>query len=164
MVKLSRFLILTVGFLSFSSCASIVSKSTYPLTINTNPSGVSVVIKNDKGESIYDGISPATVKLKSGAGFFKKASYTVHVSGEGYSPQTLPVNFKIDGWYWGNILLGGVIGMLIVDPATGAMYKLEDEYMNINMGKSSTNVTPSLKVYDYASTPKELQDKLVRIE
>lgn len=30
----------------------------------------------------------------------------------------------MDGWYWGNILFGGLIGMLAVDPATGAMYKL----------------------------------------
>jgi hypothetical protein len=32
----------------------------------------------------------------------------------------------MDGWYIGNILFGGVIGFLIVDPATGAMWKLGD--------------------------------------
>ncbi|HCA7379988.1 TPA: hypothetical protein MX316_006554, partial [Pseudomonas aeruginosa] len=39
------------------------------------------------------------------------------------------VNLKsgVSGWYWGNILIGGLIGMLIVDPATGAMYSLPDE-------------------------------------
>ena len=30
----------------------------------------------------------------------------------------------IDGWYWGNLFLGGILGMLAVDPATGAMWAL----------------------------------------
>ncbi len=54
--------------------------------------------------------------------------------------------------------------MLIVDPATGAMYKIEDEYMNINLSKSSTSIeNPTFKVYDIANTPKEWKDKLVKI-
>jgi hypothetical protein len=32
----------------------------------------------------------------------------------------------MDGWYIGNILFGGLIGILIVDPLTGAMWKLDD--------------------------------------
>jgi hypothetical protein len=31
----------------------------------------------------------------------------------------------IDGWYWGNLLIGGIIGMVFVDPLTGAMWKLD---------------------------------------
>jgi hypothetical protein len=33
----------------------------------------------------------------------------------------------LSGWYFGNILIGGLIGLLIVDPLTGAMYDLEPE-------------------------------------
>jgi hypothetical protein len=164
MKNLAKFLIATALILILSSCASILSKSTYPFTINTTPSGVNVLIKNGEGMDIYNGTSPATVNLKAGAGFFKKASYIVRISGEGYNEQTLPINFTIDGWYFGNLLLGGVIGMLIVDPATGAMYKIEDEYMNINLSKSSTSIeNPTFKVYDIANTPKEWKDKLVKI-
>ncbi|WP_174263189.1 CsgG/HfaB family protein [Citrifermentans bemidjiense] len=35
----------------------------------------------------------------------------------------------MNGWYWGNIVFGGVIGLLIVDPATGAMWKMDDTLM-----------------------------------
>lgn len=30
----------------------------------------------------------------------------------------------MNGWYIGNLLFGGIIGLLIVDPATGAMWTL----------------------------------------
>ena len=33
---------------------------------------------------------------------------------------------QLDEMYWGNCLIGGLIGMLLIDPATGAMYKLQE--------------------------------------
>jgi len=105
----------------FSSCASIVSKSTYPLSINSSPSNAKVSITDKKGKEIYLGNTPATVKLKAGAGFFSKAEYQVKFSSPGYDDKIVPITFKLDGWYFGNLLLGGVLGMLIIDPATGAM-------------------------------------------
>ena len=164
MKNLMRILIVFISLLIFSNCATIVSKSTYPFTVNTEPSGVKVVIKKGNGKEVFKGNSPATVQLKAGAGFFKKASYTVTVTQDGYAEQTLPINFKLDGWYWGNLFLGGVLGMLIIDPATGAMYKLEDEYMNINLTQSNTSIdSPSFNVYDIANTPQEWRDNLVKI-
>jgi len=163
MNKASHYCLLFV--LAFStSCASIVSKSTYPLTVNTFPSGVKIVVKNGDGQVIFNGMSPATVSLKASAKFFKKAAYTVNVSADGYAPQTLPVNFKLDAWYFGNLAFGGVIGMLIVDPATGAMYKIENEYMNIVLSESNAIIDgPSLNVYDLADVPVQHRDKLVKI-
>ncbi|AXO88710.1 hypothetical protein DZC75_12155 [Pseudomonas parafulva] len=46
---------------------------------------------------------------------------------EGFADHRVELDSTISGWYWGNILLGGVIGMLIVDPLTGAMYKLPQD-------------------------------------
>ena len=82
-----------------SSCASIVSYSSYPLTINTAPNGVRISIKDDNNVTLFEGPSPATVGLDASRGFFKKAKYTVTVSGDGYKSQTVPVAFKVDGWY-----------------------------------------------------------------
>jgi len=47
----------------------------------------------------------------------------------------------MSGWYWGNILIGGLIGMLVVDPLTGAMYKLPDG-ANANLGNPLTAKAP----------------------
>lgn len=52
-------------------------------------------------------------------------------SSPGYEEKVVPVIFELDGWYFGNILLGGVIGMLIVEPATGAMWKIDSLHINL---------------------------------
>lgn len=148
-----------------SSCASILSKSQYPLTITTQPTGANVTVTNHKGVEIFKGISPANLSLQSGAGFFKRASYQVAVTKTGYETQMVPVHFKVDGWYWGNLLLGGIIGMLIIDPATGAMYKIDSEYMAITLSQSvAANTQPELKIYDLENVPEHLKSKLVKIE
>lgn len=121
--------------LIFCNCASIVSKSTYPISIQTIPPGAKINVTDGKGEIMYSGLSPATVPLKASEGFFKKAHYTVTASQEGYANSIMPIPFKVDGWYFGNLLLGGVIGMLIIDPATGAMFAPEKDGIVIQMNK-----------------------------
>jgi hypothetical protein len=39
----------------------------------------------------------------------------------------------MSGWYIGNILFGGLIGMLVVDPQTGAMYRLEPKSLDATL-------------------------------
>jgi len=58
------------------------------------------------------------------AGYFKGESYTITFRKDGYTDKIFALRSSVDGWYFGNILFGGIIGMLIVDPATGAMYNL----------------------------------------
>lgn len=147
-----------------TSCATLLSKNSYPITINTSPTGANVSIIDRNGVEVFKGASPAIVKLKSGNGFFKKARYTVEVSSHGFESAIATVNFKLDGWYFGNLLFGGVIGMLIIDPATGSMYKLEDKYLNLSLSKSTARtVNPSLEIYDIANVPDGLLNKLIKI-
>lgn len=109
-----------------SGCASIVSNSTYPVAINSNPEGADFVITNSKGVDVHSGHTPETVDLKSSQGYFSSAAYVIKFKKTGYSDKTLSLQGSIDGWYWANILFGGIIGMVIVDPATGAMWKLPE--------------------------------------
>ncbi len=44
----------------------------------------------------------------------------------------------MNGWYAGNIVFGGLIGILIVDPATGAMWDIKEN--NIVMDLSATAI------------------------
>jgi len=30
----------------------------------------------------------------------------------------------MNGWYFGNLAIGGILGMLVIDPLTGAMYRM----------------------------------------
>lgn len=120
-------------FLSFalsttllSGCASIVSDSAYPVSVSSTPVGANFEIKDSTGTIIHSGTTPGTVTLKSGRGYFKKANYTIAFKKEGFADQEIKLNSSLNGWYWGNLLFGGLIGMLIVDPLTGAMYKLPE--------------------------------------
>jgi len=44
---------------------------------------------------------------------------------DAYQAREVTVRGEIEGWYFGNIIFGGLIGLLAVDPATGAMYTLK---------------------------------------
>ena len=149
-----------------SSCASIVSKSTWPVSVDSNPTGATVTIFNRSGRQVYKGAAPATMFLNSGAGFFKKESYVIRYELEGYPTREIPLEFRVNGWYWGNLLLGGVIGMLIVDPATGAMYKPSTDFIQATMVRnpvSGLNGNPGLKICSIGEIPKDMEKQLVKI-
>src|SRR5690606_33030512 len=158
---------LCLGTALFSGCASIVSKSNWPIIVNSTPSEAKIKITDEKGFEVYSGITPASLKLKSGNGFFKKAIYQVRFEKEGYETKVITINSKLNGWYFGNILLGGLIGMLIVDPATGAMYKIEDENINQSLVKKSEgnlNAGQKLIIMDINDVDAEMRAALVKID
>lgn len=123
---------LVVGVVMCSGCASIVSKSQYPVNVSSSPTGAKLIVSNKQGIDILEGNTPTIVTLEMKDGYFSGQKYTFELEKEGYFPQTVVVDTKIDGWYIGNLCFGGVIGFLIVDPLTGAMWKV-DEMLNVNL-------------------------------
>ena len=161
---LKHICVLSMTALLFSGCATIVSSTSYPVYIRAEPKKSTVVITDRKGVEVFNGQSPATVNLKSGAGYFKKAEYQVKISSPGYSEKIVPIYFRLNGWYFGNIIFGGFIGMLIVDPATGAMWRITDPLINeslIPIGMNSS--IPSLNILEVNSISAEARTKMVRI-
>lgn len=51
---------------------------------------------------------------------------------EGYTPRNYYLGTKIQGWFWGNLALGGVLGMGI-DAATGKMKKYKDSVVDLTL-------------------------------
>lgn len=109
-----------------SGCASIVSKSTYPVLIDSDPRGAEFTIENRSGTVVAQGTTPNTVSLEASAGFFSGETYSVRFKKANYGTVHRTIDSSMDPWYVGNLLFGGFIGLLIVDPATGAMWKLPD--------------------------------------
>lgn len=120
----NRLFMCSLALVLVSGCASIVSDSNYTVAVDSQPSQARFVIKDRAGKQVSSGTTPAEVTLAAGAGYFKRQNYTVELSKAGYDSETTSLSGDIDGWYWANLLLGGVVGMVGVDPATGAMYKL----------------------------------------
>jgi hypothetical protein len=112
--------------LCLSGCASIFKGSTQPVTFRSEPDSAAISVTNRAGEAIHTGTTPTTITLRRGAGYFKSEIYKVVMKKEGFADKELTITSTISGWYIGNLLFGGVIGILIVDPATGGMYVFPD--------------------------------------
>src|SRR5215203_1839811 len=139
---------LIASALLFGSCATIVSKTSYPVRIDSAPQKANVTVTDRKGREIYNGLTPANITLKSGAGFFQKAIYTITFNKPGFKERSIEVNATLNGWYFGNLVFGGLIGMLIVDPATGAMYRLNDVAIDETLEESNTVSQRQLEIKD----------------
>jgi hypothetical protein len=158
--------IIIVAFLLIG-CASIVSKSNWPIYITSNPSEADVTIVDlDKNVTIYQGKTPTTVTLSSKGGYFKGKTYRVTVSKEGYDTQTIEIRSTINGWYFGNFLFGGIIGLLIVDPLTGAMWTLEPKDVNLILKKKISGLSRdqmSFSIISLKDVPENLRASLIKI-
>jgi len=160
----SPFFLFIAAFL-LPACATIVSKTSYPVYIKSDPVGATISITDKKGKEVYKGKSPTQITLKAGAGYFSKAVYHVKISKSGYSDKTVDVMFKLNGWYFGNLIFGGLVGLLIIDPASGAMWKVVDPVVDETLDKSvvSSGKDASLNIVDINTLPQEVKNKLVRI-
>lgn len=128
-----------------SSCASIVSDSVYPVKIDTIPTGVKFEVRSLLGYTVSAGKTPAVAFLDAGDGFFTRGKYTLLCYAEnGEVATTTPIVAKLDPWYWGNIVFGWDFGFLLVDPATGAMWKLPKNII-IEMPKATKGSVAHLK-------------------
>ncbi len=147
-----------------TGCASIVGKNIYPVTINSHPDEAVIVIKDEKGKEMYKGKTPTTITLSSGEAYFHAKSYSITFSKPGYEDQTTEIKAGLSGWYFGNILFGGLIGALIVDPITGNMWKLPTETTitlaeQVKVGKNEQ----SLKIIPINQIPENIRKQLVRL-
>jgi len=169
MKKLSSVLVVAL-ILSFCtlSCATIVSHTSSVVGIDTQPQGATVTITDRQGVSVYSGQTPATIRLKNGNGFFKKGIYEVRLTMEGYQPSVVTLRAHLNGWYFGNVLFGGFIGLLIVDPATGAMYSLKNQYVDEKLVPKATGAYADpagrqLKILSLKDIPQDLRKDLVKL-
>ena len=131
-LKMKKILLVTVTCLCMvlvTGCASVISDNNYDVKISTNaPKATVTVRKLSTGVVLSQGKAPLVVYLKPGDGFLTSASYQVEVKDDATrEKQTQIINARFNGWFLGNFIFGGIIGMA-VDGATGAMYYLDKQY------------------------------------
>ncbi len=119
--------LVAVAAISLSGCASII-KGGGPeaFAVRSQPPGADVrVTDTSTNVLVAAGKTPFTTSLKKSRGYFQGAKYKVQVELAGYQPVEALLDTNANGWYIaGNLVFGGLIGWLIVDPATGAMWTL----------------------------------------
>ncbi|MGJ7030902.1 PEGA domain-containing protein [Niabella hirudinis] len=118
-------LTITVSVLC-TGCATIISGSRQLVKFNSTPASATVYI-----DEVEVGKTPYEMKLK------RNKEHHVMIKLDGY--RTYETNLKkgFNAWYIGNIAIGGLVG-LIIDPITGAMYKLSPNAINAEMEQGTT--------------------------
>jgi len=101
--------------------------------LRSNVDGTLVTVRDRSGNICATERTPATVTLKSGSGYFSRGKYTFTFEKDGYYGDVQKRTAQMDGWYWGNLIFGGILGLLIIDPATGAMFELDENPVNAHL-------------------------------
>jgi hypothetical protein len=83
------------------------------------------VIRDRHGQEVANVNTPGKVTLRRNERFIFPARYTATIEAPGYHAATIPIRSTINPWILGNIIIGGIPG-LVVDNATGAAWKPRD--------------------------------------
>jgi len=125
-----------VVFVCFSlamitGCASLFNASPSLLNVMTDPQNAKVTITGLQNMERLTKQTPCTVYLNKGS------DYTVKIELAGYQSEEIPIRRSISGWFWGNLLIGGIIGM-VIDYGTANMWAHEPTGLNIDLSKISS--------------------------
>jgi hypothetical protein len=115
--------------LFFAGCATIVAGTSQSVSINSNVKGADVIVN---GKTV--GKTPYNGPIERGD------STTVTLQKDGYDPKTIILSTEIETIFWGNIIVGGVLGST-VDLATGGMYKYAPATLQIDLDKAQAEQT-----------------------
>lgn len=112
--------------LSFG-CASIVHQTTQQVPVKSEPAGAEITVAC--GDVFNDPklLTPAVVTVHR-----KPDHCVIGLSKAGYQHQDVVLKKGLSGWYVGNVLIGGIVG-LIVDAANGAMWNRTPKEVNVTL-------------------------------
>jgi hypothetical protein len=128
-------------------CATLLSGTTAPLSINSNPGSADVEIKRMDGIVVKQGVTPMTATLKKGK------EYSVSISLEGYETETVAV-LKGDIETTAFCNLTDIAGWAI-DYVTGAMYKLEPNTINVQLKQVTAQEGEGSVIYAFLTIADE---------
>lgn len=113
-----------------TSCATIVSPSTYPLAVSSTPPGATVrYLDADVG------VTPCTIAVRH-------KSCKVDLRLAGYHDQQADFGQQVNGWLFGNILFGGILGV-IIDLTSGAAVVPKTDPIHVDL-TPDTMPTPAI--------------------
>jgi len=143
-----------IGLLAVG-CASIIHGNKQVVEFQTTPTGAWIEVKDTFGMTQGSCETPCSIKLK------RNREYKAIITKSGYAPVEMVIQKGTDGWIWGNIVFGGVPG-LVIDFISGAAYKLSPAEVQVTLAQSSSGLIPPdndeemVLIFDYDNlTPEE---------
>jgi len=98
-----------------SGCATIMAGGPDHVPVSTNPPGATVFVDN-----VPVGTTPMLVSLDR-----QRSQGVIRLELAGFMPITMVRTKSINGWFWANLCIGGVIG-IVVDLVTGDVKAFDD--------------------------------------
>lgn len=93
MVRITPAFALMVIALTASACATIVDGTSQPVTFNSEPNRAKIFING-----VQVGVTPLTIQVK------RTKNTMVTAKKDGYEQQQIPLQTKVNTYFWGNIL------------------------------------------------------------
>lgn len=127
-VRAGSGVLVAVGMVALlGGCATIVGGgSSQAVRVEATPAGATFTVKSSSGLQMASGTAPQALRLP------RKNEYQIDFTVPGYQPQTAVITRGSNGWIWGNLIFGWIVGFAI-DFATGSAYKLEPAMIQINL-------------------------------
>lgn len=125
-MRKAAFIILLAAFAA--GCCSIMSGTKQEIGISSKPTRATVIIDNKE----Y-GSTPIVVNLS------RKDKHFIKIVMPGYEPYETALTRGTNGWVWGNIIFGGLIG-LAIDAISGSMYKLKPSNVEGELTKKNASI------------------------
>lgn len=105
-----------------TGCASIISGRRADVAFDSYPTNAHVVVHDNDGHAVASCMTPGVVSLNRNRKYFLPARYTATMEAPGYEPVNVPIRSTANPWVLGNIVLGGIPG-LVIDNLTGAAWQ-----------------------------------------
>ena len=126
-----------------TGCATIMSHGPQTLPILTQPDGAECEITDvAAGKSVVKAKTAHTAVLERGNGYFQKKYYDITLSKEGCVAGKVSITPELNPWYISNLLLGGITGMLIVDPLTGSIWTFYEKDVSVKLTRIQPMAAP----------------------
>lgn len=134
-----------------SGCATIICGTRQTVKFASTPTNASVLI-----DEVNVGQTPFETRLK------RDREYKVVIKLDGYLPYETKLTKEFNAWYIGNIVFGGLIG-LIIDPITGAIYKLSPKELNAQLQQGTTSSVKTEKNQIYIAVSLQIDKNWEKI-
>lgn len=124
-----RSLVLAFAFISIGllgGCASIITGTNQEVTFHSTPEEATVSVG---GKTL--GKTPLTTSLK------KRSGQSLVFEKEGYKTITLQLETRMNGWFWGNIIFGGLVGST-TDNLSGAVNEYSPNQYMVTLESAGT--------------------------
>ena len=135
--------VLVMFMFSLTGCSTIMCKGEQSINIKTAPPAAEIKVYNSKEEMVFTSTTPTIAVLKRGKGYFSAEKYRIVITKEGYQARELCISGRVNSWYlFGNLLFGGIVGYLIVDPISGAMWTLSPSDITLELQSELSALGP----------------------